>query len=371
MKKHVLAVAVATAFTVPAMAQNVSLFGTVDGGYSNSTIHNGLGIETNGVAAGATVKVSSWGSNRSATDGALTSNRFGIQGTEDLGGGLSARFIYEVGLDFSAGANGFGNGAARQSLVALDSKSMGSVSLGRQYSPIFSAGAAFDAGSANNLPGRTAYGKHVLVASSPVAQTSAANVQTTTRINNSVLYTSPAMGGIVASVMYAKDKTDTTGTATGTSHFGGRLNYTAGPLNVQFGTHRFEDLAAAAAAVYKASTNLVGASYNLGWATVMGMHLTNKTDAQGAQVLGYKATQIGLRAPISPAVSGFATWGNGQVEGAAGAKTHDSHGYQAGISYALSKRTSVYAAYGREEIEAIGGALFITKELAAGVRHSF
>lgn len=371
MKKHVLAVAVASAIASPVMAQNVSLYGTVDVGYSNSTIQNATGAEVGAVANNATVKVSSWGSNRSSTDGALTSNRFGIQGSEDLGGGLTARFNYEVGLDFAAGTSGFG-GTARQAFVAIDSKSAGSLSLGRQYSPIFSAGAAFDAGSANNMAGRTAYGKHTLVNASPIASSATALGLTTTRMNNSVLYTSPNMGGIVASVAYAKDKTDTTGVATGSSQVGGRLNYTSGNLNVQAATHKYEDLAAAAATVYKASANLIGASYNLGWATVMGMYLTNKTDAQGAQVTGYKATQVGLRAPITAAVSTFATYGSGQVESTSGNKTHEATGYQLGASYALSKRTSAYAAYGREEFEAVAGTLsYLSKELAIGLRHSF
>ncbi len=79
-------------------------------------------------------------------DGAYTGSRFGVRGREDLGGGMTAYFSLEQGIDPSTGSlqqstasNGLGQSAApngrafgRESLVGL-STPWGTVSLGRQY----------------------------------------------------------------------------------------------------------------------------------------------------------------------------------------------------------------------------------------------
>jgi predicted porin len=80
------------------------------------------------------------------SDGAYTGRRLGFKGTEDLGGGMSALFSLEMGIDPSTGTNqqatvsaGLGQSATtgprafgRESLVGLSSK-LGTLTLGRQY----------------------------------------------------------------------------------------------------------------------------------------------------------------------------------------------------------------------------------------------
>ncbi|MBL8325443.1 MAG: porin [Rubrivivax sp.] len=66
--------------------------------------------------------------------------RLGLRGTEDLGGGLSAIYTIEMGIDLGAGTlNQGGRAWGRQSLVGL-SGPFGTISLGRQYAMTFWAG---------------------------------------------------------------------------------------------------------------------------------------------------------------------------------------------------------------------------------------
>src|SRR4051812_48614424 len=98
MKKSLLALAVLGAMASAAQAQtSVTLYGIVDGGL---LYRSGLPA----VVGTGTDSAWSFGSGIEAT------NRWGIRGSEDLGGGLSATFALENG--FASGTGGFlGSGA--------------------------------------------------------------------------------------------------------------------------------------------------------------------------------------------------------------------------------------------------------------------
>jgi len=89
MKKQLIAAAVATAFAIPAMAQNVSITGYLEAAVA----------ATNNDAA-ATADTQTVG------NGLLGSPRLIISGSEDLGGGLKAGFRVESSLSPSTGAAG-------------------------------------------------------------------------------------------------------------------------------------------------------------------------------------------------------------------------------------------------------------------------
>ena len=66
--------------------------------------------------------------------GSLSTSRWGLRGTEDLGGGLSAIFDLENGFNSTNGT--FKNGGdlfGRQAWVGLASSQYGQITLGRQY----------------------------------------------------------------------------------------------------------------------------------------------------------------------------------------------------------------------------------------------
>jgi predicted porin len=376
MKKTLIAIA-ALAATSAFAQSSVTITGTVDVGYNAFKATNDTGIRIGAVTANDEIKTTTYGANKSSTPGALTSNRIQIAGTEDLGGGRKAGFTYELGLNYANGASGLG-GTARQSFISLADEKLGTVSLGRQYSPIFSAGAAFDAGAANNLSGgRTVYGKHTLVFAPTESTATLTAMDSFTRVDSSVLYTSPTVAGVTVKAMTAKNTTTTdgaqatvatTGAAASQVNRGMSIAYANGPLAAQVANHYYEDQATAGKST---NATLVGASYDLGVAKLMVMANDSKTEASGAQTNTYKGTQYGVTAPFG-AFSAFATYGKGKSDSTAGTRAFDFKGHQAGVSYALSKRTNVYAAMGKETQEQVSdGKQLKISETAIGLRHSF
>lgn len=105
-----------------AQAQNVTIYGLLDTGVEHVTnVANGGGL-----------------TRMPSLTGTLPS-RFGLRGSEDLGGGLKAVFHLEAGYSLDSGASGQGGRLfGRQSNVGL-AGSWGSVTIGRQYTMYFNA----------------------------------------------------------------------------------------------------------------------------------------------------------------------------------------------------------------------------------------
>ncbi|WP_233857650.1 porin [Paraburkholderia sp. HD33-4] len=103
-----------------AHAQNsVTLYGVIDTGLMY--IHNSGGYSTQ----------------VSMTSGSVSGSRFGLKGSEDLGGGLKAIFQLENGFNSDNGKLGQGGRMfGRQAFVGLSGDSWGTVTLGRQYDPL-------------------------------------------------------------------------------------------------------------------------------------------------------------------------------------------------------------------------------------------
>jgi len=127
MKKTL--VALATLASVSAFAQSsVTIYGSVDGGYRTQSQ-----IDRNGNGSSY------------FQSGYIKSNRFGFQGTEDMGGGMNSKFRLESNLDATNGAEGgFLNGSNQMRMFDREAwVSMGNAQadlrIGRQYHPVFSA----------------------------------------------------------------------------------------------------------------------------------------------------------------------------------------------------------------------------------------
>jgi predicted porin len=116
MKKQVIALAVSAAFAAPVFAQSsVTLYGVIDEGIDY----------TNNAGGGHVYELAS---------GYAQGSRWGLKGTEDLGGGLHAIFQLENGFDVNSGklAEG-GRLFGRQAFVGLSDDRYGTVTFGRQY----------------------------------------------------------------------------------------------------------------------------------------------------------------------------------------------------------------------------------------------
>ncbi|WP_321943828.1 porin [Paraburkholderia tropica] len=122
--------------------------------------------------------------------GNLYGSRWGLRGSEDLGGGMSAVFRLENGFNMSTGALGQGGREfGRVASVGLASERYGTVTLGRQYDP------SIDLWSVT-----TGAGGFFGDFATPVYDNN--NADYNYRINNSIKYTSPVYRGVTFEALY-------------------------------------------------------------------------------------------------------------------------------------------------------------------------
>jgi predicted porin len=102
MKKSMLALAVAAALAAPLAAQaDTILYGSarVSVDFNDETVPDGVTVDpATGNLQLETTDVSYW-------DVVNNDSRLGVMGNEDLGGGLSAVYQYEFGVDVTEGGN--------------------------------------------------------------------------------------------------------------------------------------------------------------------------------------------------------------------------------------------------------------------------
>jgi len=148
--------------------------------------------------------------------GNLAASKWGLTGNEDLGGGLSAIFDLQAGFDPNSGAaSSAGLLFNREAYVGLRSKTYGTATMGRQYTPYLLFVGPLSSSWA--LTGAT--GAH---------PGDIDGLDTTIRINNAITYTSPTYAGLQASAMYAFG-----GFAGSTSQgqtISAALRYSSGPI---------------------------------------------------------------------------------------------------------------------------------------------
>ncbi len=169
MKVGVLLLGIAVC--APAMAQSsMTLYGIVDDsvGYVSNEHGHGNTFIANG----------------------LNGPRFGIEGKEQIAPHTQAFFDLEQGFTDTGANAASGLQFQRKSLVGLQTDSFGSISLGRQYSPYYSFVGPLSASGQ--------------VDGTQLAQPGDLNgLDTTMRLNRSIVYTSPELAGFRASLAYA------------------------------------------------------------------------------------------------------------------------------------------------------------------------
>lgn len=119
MKKLLISVAAPFALATTAHAQSsVTLYGIIDAGIAYTNNSGGH-------------------SQFQASSGNLQGGRWGLRGSEDLGGGMKTIFVLENGFNvFNGKLNQGGAEFGRQAYVGVSSNRFGTVTLGRQYDPI-------------------------------------------------------------------------------------------------------------------------------------------------------------------------------------------------------------------------------------------
>lgn len=307
----------------------------------------------------------------------MQGTRWGLRGSEDLGGGYKAIFVVESGFDvgtgkFQQGGTFFG----RQSWVGISSNTWGSLTLGRQYDSIVDSIGVMQAGSY----GMGAFADH------PGDIDNVADVE---RVNNAIKYTSPNLRGLTLTGLYSPGGVagsfgrnsiwslgahydfsalsmaagymhiqnpnqsfwgnNSTGSTTG-NNLGEVSGVQSNPIFGGFASARTLDVFSAASQ-YTLGSLIVGGGYsnirfeNLNYGPSGTLSLTNPFGYTGNAV--FNNYNLYTAYWISPALLLGASYNylrGGAIDG------KDSAAYQtinAGVDYFLSKRTDVYftAAY--------------------------
>jgi predicted porin len=152
--------------------------------------------------------------------GNLSGDRWGLKGSEDLGGGLKAIFQLENGFNVNTGGLGQGGREfGRQAFVGLTSDKLGTVTLGRQYDPLV-----------DMVQGITGDNYWASIVGTPG---DVDNYDNSSRVNNAVKYVSPNYAGLQFEGMYGfSNGAGTTGQG---QTWSGAVAYNNGPLGLAAG----------------------------------------------------------------------------------------------------------------------------------------
>jgi len=418
MKKQLLAMAVAATFAAPAVAQQVTVSGTLDISPISMTKRS-IGTEARTESA-------------TTTGGAWATSLVNFQATEDLGGGLKATAFVNQVVNATTGEF-----TARDRWIEL-SGGFGAFKAGR-FSPAAEGGyTAFAVAGTTNSAGTTDSSSYDLfvgtlgltdaysrttsintVADNQSAISSAFDISSRDagRQAGIVQFTTPTMGGLKATLELIQSSDDRDATArTGeaeTKQQGVVLAYTAGALSVSGSlTKRSAKREAAAASSLVAAngttglTNTeyvsngtgqilsgtaaiverkvesaiswVGASYNLGPAIVQYAYATRKDEmsannAANVTQSDLKVHNIGVKVPLGAATLSVSSYDGDDTRSPTDATDDVSiKGHQIGIKYDLSKRTYAYGVTGvNKASSATAGNNTKREQTNFGVVHTF
>lgn len=379
MKKTLVALAVLAASGASMAQSTVTLYGIADVWFGSELTETATATAVTGLTK------------TQLNSGGVNTSRFGLMGSEDLGGGLKANFRYEQGfaMDTGAASDGSVNGIApnatafaRQTWVGL-SGGFGAVKLGRTTTPYDDVSGATNGNMDSNL-----------APLNRVSRTASLNgsSQYLARPNNTMMYSTPAFSGVTASASYSlgEDNNTTTNTEAGavTSFM---VQYAGGPLVAHL-AYQTEKLAAntqtiavtGATALLSTVTTVqgvtpttakdftrLGVTYDFGAALVRG---TYGKAAGISNVSGREATdyQIGVDVPFGAAtiMASYATSEDSGFTAALGNAKRTGYGLAA--KYALSKRTFAYGGYETDTTTNAPVALDAKHSLfSVGIQHRF
>jgi predicted porin len=295
--KRLAAALVALTPLFAAAQTNVTLYGILDAAISSQ--------DTGGPE----------GRNTVVNSGNQSSSRFGFRGTEDLGNGLKAMFNLEAGTAIDTGA---GDSAlfGRRAVVGLEG-GFGSLTLGREYSPIAAVAGATDAF------GQGFYGSNLSAFTSN---------RLTRRLANSVNYKSPSWNGLKLLAAYAAGEVTTANTPSGDLK-GVGLEYTLGSLYLGAAYHEINRVPAD-----KDKESAIGAAYRFD--QLGGFELKAnwmQADREGTAAK-YKQANLGGSMPFGP----HRVYANFQQQKQGAAR---GNSWALAYTYSLSKRTNLYASY--------------------------
>jgi len=343
---------------------NVTLYGLVDAGlgYANNV------APKPGAGGGRKMQEMS---------GVGVPSRWGLRGGEDLGGGNVAVFVLENGFSVANGTMLQGSRLfGRQAYVGLGNKTLGTITLGRQYESVVDFVGPF----VSARQWGTQYGAHV---------GDIDNLYTTFRINNALKYQSPTLWGVTLGGLYGFSNQAPGPKGTGFANnrawsVGGSYTHNAFSLGVghfhlsnpSAGSADGSNANGAVVGDYSNPTAIfytrpvtsqevtgVGASYAFDAFTLGGAYTYAKLRYADHTSFSMSNYELNARYRFTPAlVAGLAAiYSIGDVGGAQSianisAGPHPNWlQFNAGVLYSLSKQTDVYGAVVYQK--ALNGAL--------------
>ena len=351
MKKSLIALAVAGVFVAPAAMADVTIYGQANASFDRVSEGNATG-SVNGT-----------------TNSQVSSNasRIGFKGSEDLGGGTSAIWQIESGvnLDNSLNAGATSSFANRDSFVGLSSESMGTVLLGTHDTPYKMASRGLDLfadtiADNRSLMGGGSFNTAAAIAAATLTTAIAAGgvgagASFDGRQGNVLAYVSPSMSGFTAAIGYVPLSETASGSgALKSSAWSLAGLYGAGPItaNLAYETHDIDSLVGVSGV--KESAYKLGLGYAMDAFAVNFVYEHTKDNIGKAFALadentfGHNAYYLGGKFNVSASDAvklAYARAGDRHMNGA-GSNT-SANQVSLGYDHAMSKRTTVYALYTR------------------------
>lgn len=313
MKRILLAAAAGLAVVSGgAQAQNVTLYGLLDASVEHL---DNIGAAGEGLT-------------RMNTLAGSFASRWGMRGSEDLGGGLKAVFTLESGFGIDSGVSQQGNRLfGRQAFVGV-SGDWGQVALGRQYASLFYVSIKTDPFLAS------AYGPGAF-------DTYLAGP----RLDNSISYLGK-WGGLTAHAIYSLGR-DNNGSATPTcAGESATINeachsWSVGALyegaGTTWGVGGWYDAQEIATGVGSDDRFSVNGYVSLGQAKIMANFLRRDNDTTGTSVKS-NLWSIAASYPFTPQITGEISYYDFDLKGS----DADSQMVAARLNYNFSKRTTAY-----------------------------
>ncbi len=322
MKKSLMTVALLGVMTGAAQAQSsVTIYGRIDASLMHNNPFGG---------------VSQW----SVDSGTVSGSRWGLMGSEDLGGGLKLNFDLEQGFAIDTGASSVAaQQFSRQAWIGM-SGGFGEFRVGKPwtaYDDVSGAiNAMFDSGFSveNNFFGSTGYNANPA---------------------NTIRYSTPSFGGFSAAVSYSLDEVRNTDTSVKSIS----AAYADGPLAVGAG-YQIEELGGT-----NNKFTRLSASYDLGAAVVKGLYGNVKYPA-AAKTNEYS---IGVDVPLGSALTLSAGYGRSKDNAARGNEKRS--GFTVGAMYMVSKRTDLYIGLTDWDGKTAGVKSSGNTKYGLGMRHAF
>jgi predicted porin len=319
-------------FASQAQAQNsVTLYGVIDTGFSY--VHNSGG-ESSQIAM---------------TSGNESGSRWGLKGSEDLGGGLKTIFQIENGFNSTNGKLGQGSREfGRQAYVGLTGSTWGTVTLGRQYDPLTDL--------VQPIQGDNYLGGFF------TSPGDVDNADNSIRINNAVKWASPTWSGLQLETMYSFG--GVAGSMGSGQTYSGAAAYQNGPVSLAAGyLHIDNGNASSSSRSTTTADSLFNSSVNNAYASARSVNIARAGGnyAIGPVTLGGYYSFSQYNADAKSSFTGTEKYNNGEVYAvwqinpalltelgydylkSSGNSSAKQHQVSIGADYFLSKRTDFYA----------------------------